>query len=692
MAGYDEPLWPLVLTITAWAGVLHARLRGEGPGLSPAHTGLLWLLPVVSAAGWFFSANRGATLLQLVVLSGMGATAWLAAFLAGRNAWVRSAAALLAGAFLCAAFALQEYLIHLRAGDPAWRAFGQPPGALFPLGFTNGNFLAGYLAPALVLALGVAFHRPAAFRGALWALTAALVSGTLGGALLVTGSRGGLLAAAGGIAVLVVSAAMRRGTVAPEGWLRLGLCILVVGGVAAGLSGSLRARQVATTGTALPAELCPGEPASAAGESARFRLLTWEGAAEMGTRRPLVGWGLGSFETTYAGHARAGYTRHAHSGYLQLFAETGFPGVAAWLLLGGAALLAALRCALRATAGQVRQVAPALGALVATAAHNVFDSTWYVPAVGLLTYALVGTLLAVGTNPGGVVSARASLGARVGTVLAAVLLALATLQAVGRALLIAGRTELRTRPAAAPKTLALAAALLPGDHRVAVSQLDAAMANGDIRAAEEAARRVVRAAPEWSPGYYRLAMLFRYQGNTSRALTQLRIGLEHAPQEVKLLYATARLLDELGERAAAMEVYERLTRVEESPVGQVRALGEVRDYRFARARMALARREEAAGRMDTALEHLRAAACLLAQRRLLHDGNPAAYIATGDGDPETERELRGEEERLWMRLRALYRTRGDSRLAELCGDQAVAVSASFDRLESILRESYPRGQ
>ena len=55
----------------------------------------------------------------------------------------------------------------------------------------------------------------------------------------------------------------------------------------------------------------------------RFRTLTWQGTLDMAQKRPLLGWGAGTFETAFPPHQVAGFTRHAHNSYLQLFAEAG---------------------------------------------------------------------------------------------------------------------------------------------------------------------------------------------------------------------------------------------------------------------------------------------------------------------------------------------------------------------------------
>ena len=689
MTGYGEPLPSLLISCLVWAAVLlRCLLPGAPPLRAPRFGWALLAFPLIAALSFVVSTNRGATVLQTVVYTAYAALAWLAADVASRGGAGRVIGALLVGTFLTAGFSLQEYLIHFRAGDPGWRVFGHPPGAVFPLGFTNANFLAGYLTPALLLTFGLALTLPEAFKPGMWVLVTAFLTATLGGALSVTGSRGGLLALGAGGVVLALMALLR-------GELRSGatlLRLLVLGSVlAAGLgllSGTLRGRQTAGTAAPLPKELCPQSDMSAAGESNRFRVLTWQGTAAMGRERPLLGWGAGSFETSYAGHALAGFTRHAHSGYLQLFAEEGVPGVLAWLALLALALPALWKAPCGAAGWWVPGVA---GALAAAAVHNVFDSLLFVPAVGMLTWTLLGLSYGGAPQPGpeGAPAARPAT-PRWAPVLAGVLLVLTASQALGRGLLMEGRDSLRSRPANALAALETAQMLLPWDHRVAVTQIDANTAAGKMDEAEEAARRVVRLTPEWPPGYQRLAVLFRYQGNRFMALEQYRAGLRHAPREANLLYAVARLLDEMRENREALATYRKLVEVADSPSGQVRALGEIRDYRFARARMALARQAEAEGKMDEAFTQWRAAACLLAERRLLHDGNPAAYIAAGDADPTNERDLRAEEERLWQRLSELFRARGETRLAQLSEEQAAAVAASHGRLEEIIEKEYPQ--
>lgn len=686
VAGYQDPEPPLWLACLVWLSVL---LRGALPGGPPLRAPRVkWLVlafPLLAAVSFVYSITPGATVLQAVLYASYAAALWLGADIAARGGAARVLGTLAAGALVAAGLGLQEYGFHLRSGDATWRAFGR---------FTNPNFFAAYLGPSLLVVFGLALGRPESFNPSTWLLALGLLTGALGGALMATGSRGGLLSLGAGLAVFVLLLLVRRAWRDWETLMRLGILVLVLAGVCGALSTGLRSRQQGTARALLPRELCPGAEQGYTADSNRFRVLTWRASLNMGRQRPLTGWGAGTFETAFAPHAIAGFTRHAHNGYLQLFAEQGAPAVLLWLAILAAGL-APVWSALRRPGCE--WTAGCAAALVAAACHNVFDSTLFVPAVALLTWALLGTLGSASDEcrvsngePGlsAEVAARApertrrsSFVAR--TSLAVAGLALSACQATGRMLLGQARGQVAQRPGEALSLLDTAAALLPWDHQVAVAQSQAYTYQMRLDDAIAAARRAVNLAPERPPGYYHLGKLIEYGGDKNLALSQYDLGLKHAPNEVQLLHARARVLEAQGRRAAALEMYRRILQVEESPVGQVRALGEVRDYRFARARIEVARSTTEPG---AALEHRRRAACSLAERRMLVDGNPATYVMLGEWEAGTERDLRRDEALLWGQLAGEYRREGDARRAQLCQEQVTAVNESLPRLEEIIRD------
>jgi O-antigen ligase len=677
LLGYQDPLPALAAAAAVWLAVLlRSALPGQPPLAPPRGRLLTVALPVLAALSLFGSANRGATVLTVLVFASQAGLLWLTADLAARGLADRVCAAVLAGALISAGLGLQEWGLHARAGDLGWRAFGP---------FTNQNFYAGYLAPVLLLTLGLAVCPPEGFRPAMWLLALGLVAAALGAAVMVSGSRGGLLAlGAGGAGLLVLG--LRQG-VLRQGWAwgRLAVLGVVLAVVCAALFGSVQRRYAAMAGTAAPSELCPAPPRSEAGQSSAFRVATWRGAWNMGRARPVLGWGAGTFETAFAGHAVAGFTRHAHSTYLQLWAELGGLGALAWLAL----LLLAARETLRREVELWRMAAGA--ALATAAAHNLFDSLAYVPAIGLLLAALLGLCLA-GEPPPAAPAAKGRKGQPPGArrpapaaVLAALLLAASLWHAAGRAQV--GRVEpllAQRQWQEAADALAAAQTLLPWDHQVADLQRVAFTYLGRPQEALAAAQRALRLTPERPPAYYFLGRLREeVDDNPTLALAQYDVGLEHAPNEVQLLAARARVLERTGDRTRALEAYRRIVEVEESPVGQLPALAEVKDHRFARARAILAQDLRRRGSVDEAFRHQRAAACLLSERRALFVASPAAYQSVGEFSRQNELDLRRLEAGLWRELAPEFRRRGEPRLADLAEAEAHRAESDTEALDRI---------
>ncbi|MEN6452229.1 MAG: O-antigen ligase family protein, partial [Thermoguttaceae bacterium] len=131
------------------------------------------------------------------------------------------------------------------------------------------------------------------------------------------------------------------------------------------------------------------------------RRTIWAAAFSAATDFAPLGAGVGSFVSVYPMYhnALADEDRdatHAESGYLQLFVETGLPGV---LLLAAGIALCAWWCVsgLRAgTPSRLRVCAGAIAAsLAASAAHSAVDFVWYVPACMAIVALLAAAALRV---------------------------------------------------------------------------------------------------------------------------------------------------------------------------------------------------------------------------------------------------------------------------------------------------------
>ncbi len=711
----------LLLGTLIWLSCLLRLLdTGRPRPVRPVGFSLALAFPLVALLTITVSANRGESILLTLWWATGAAALWLASDVCASGGAPRLIAALLGGAVFVAGEALREQLEHVRLGDYSWRVFAR---------FANPNFLASCLVPSVVLALGLAFRVPPSFRPITWGITVSLLGAAFAGALGGTGSRGGFLSLVVGAAAFAVLV-IRHGVF--REWDALKRCAVQVLIVIVALyvcSAPLRSRSVARGASPMPEALCGPPPADAVGESNRFRQLTWKGAARMALARPVLGWGAGAFDTAFAPHAIATYTRHAHQGYLQLAAEEGAVGLLVWLGLLGVALS---RC-LQATREEIPGLRAAVGAaLVAMAVHNLFDSVLYVPCVGLLTWVLFGVLLQPGqtalpeADPGAACpeappSAQGGAGKRrkdrrsprnhhhLGAAVAGrnraggaadKVLPAATAAALLACLLFGGarvvvqeaRRSGRQNPRAALEMLEPVRVLLSWDQSLASQRTVLLRMVGRLEDAATEAERAVALAPYRPGAYYTIANIHELRGVPADAEAAYHRGLRIAPNEVVLLAAYAEMLRRMGREQDALRQYQKVREMEDSEAGQVRALSEIRDFRFARARLALAADAERRGNPSEAAELRRAAACLLGFRRRLAEVSPAAYLAVGEYYLSTERELYDQELQVWKQLRQGYAAEGASARMAPCDELIADVEVGRKKMEAFFQNTPDLGQ
>ena len=258
--------------------------------------------------------------------------------------------------------------------------------------FYNPNFLAGFLAAALLVVVGGQIFPPAGSRRRPLNTALAVAEGTLLlVALLTTGSRGGALALASGLLLLL---AMRSWKIAAAAFSTACVALL-----------------------AIPNPLLQRLQSLPQTDNFAFtRLAIWKSAWSMMLDHPWVGIGLGQYEyisTRYAFPIEthwAKYTRvpeNAHCEYLQAGAELGVPGLLVALgviaLLGWASV-ARLRTLPRASWGPI---ATLLAAGAAIAVHAAVDFPLHTPSSALLLVLLAAGLRLHGvTGPEHTVSFR----------------------------------------------------------------------------------------------------------------------------------------------------------------------------------------------------------------------------------------------------------------------------------------------
>jgi hypothetical protein len=291
------------------------------------------------------------------------------------------------------------------------RAFGDRSARPLALGLAGGL--------AVLVVLGLAEHagaidlggyRTIAAEGRLHALFSnsgwlgqyVVIAAPLAAAALSSSGRRGR--GAGALLVLLCLAALllshQRGA-----WLAL----LVQGALGVALLGPGRWREpgirraalalLATTalGASLLAATRPGLVAGLGGRFTQSDLYLrphmWRAAAGLFLERPLLGWGIGSYELALDRHASASPvapTAHgeAHSTVLQVAAERGLAGILGLALLVVAAAVSA-REGLRHDADRPMAVGRAL-ALAGAATYALVQYLWYLPAVGVLVWMVLG--------------------------------------------------------------------------------------------------------------------------------------------------------------------------------------------------------------------------------------------------------------------------------------------------------------
>ncbi|MBI3912354.1 MAG: O-antigen ligase family protein [Armatimonadetes bacterium] len=677
-----------------WAAFL---LRARQPESLPRTATGICLLGFVglSVASLVVSVYVGATLEAVA-----GYATWLAAFVlaadlsrklfpkgpsalrdgAGRPpGGQRAVASLVAAGAVVTVIGLQQYLATaVVLGDPYWRTFSV---------FDSPNLFASFLLITLPLALSA--YVSVRERGLI--LLCGLICLLMFAALLTTGSRGGLycLPLAG---LVWLGFWLRRGAERPPGWVwrlgALGLLCLVVAWPA---SQPFRARAQGRGSAPLPAGLSrklsgPRGAQMETGESNRFRALTWQGTLDMIRARPVLGFGAGTFEVAYPRYAKAGFTRRAHQSYLEYAAEMGVGALGFWL----AALVAAAWALLRGRGTDPWWTPGLAAALAASAAHNLVDWSWSVAGVALPYWVLLGLVLPIRSGSRQTEAAPVQLPRR----RVAILAVPAALCAGVLVLASAARwqSDIATARASAgdlSEALAAAeaaAALAPwrADHRADLARIQEALGNpgGAMRSLEAA----IRLAPTAGRPATQLARLRHAQGDQAGALAILDRALQDNPHYTELLWQRAELLREQGGpqgSEAARAAYRRLVAVEESPVGQVRALGEERDPRFALAHAALGWMAWEAQDRETARRELERAACALAERRFVSRWLQEVYRATGRWDPARESDLLRREAEIWAWLANQFMRDGDRSLAEAARKQERQAREEMEKLQKL---------
>ncbi len=302
-----------------------------------------------------------------------------------------SAALLLAG---LAQGLLGIYQFTFQVGPPGFVLFGQYMRAYGT--FSQPNPYGGYLGLLLPLALAMVWlyggHPSGAVRRlrerGLWLLAlCALVTMTAG--MLMSWSRGALLGMLVGLGLVVISQARR----AWPALLTLAALVILISPLWGPLLPMDLLARLDDTVTYLGQDLDAVE-VDDANFSVIERLAHWQAAWRMFSSSPWAGVGVGQYPVVYPSVALARWRDplgHAHNYYLHILAESGLPGLFAYLIWLLVAVLVAYK-SVRREQGWPRALSlGALGMLGYLATHSVVDNL-YVHDMYLLVAILLGML------------------------------------------------------------------------------------------------------------------------------------------------------------------------------------------------------------------------------------------------------------------------------------------------------------
>ncbi len=225
-----------------------------------------------------------------------------------------------------------------------------------------------------------------------------LLASLLAAALYLSFSRGAWLGAAAAIGTMIVFAPRRV-------WIGLGLAgvaaIALIGLSSAGLLPSSISERLADATDLLNIRDVRGVPINDTNYALIERQAHWQAAVNMLTDHPWTGVGFANYQPAYEQYRLLNWPMplgHAHNIYLNFAAETGLPGLAAYLLLWGVVFVITFRT-IRRTSGLERALAIGLmGAWVHLSVHMLVNNL-YVNNTHLIIGALFGLLTILHTTP-----------------------------------------------------------------------------------------------------------------------------------------------------------------------------------------------------------------------------------------------------------------------------------------------------
>lgn len=506
---------------------------------------------------------------------------------------------------LVALFGVMEYLQSVREGVIEHRVFAT---------FINPTFLAGYLLLTIPLTLTAFLTANTPLLRFLMGFSLVIQTTCLN----LTGSRAGVAFLVGGSLLAMVlfftSKAFQphRKTIAlSAGLVVLGLLFGIVptfSRVAAKPSPQV---QTAPQNTQQTAPQNIQQAAGSQNHSGEFRAWTRKGTMQMALANPILGTGLATFETAYPRYSETAFTAHAHNGYLQIAAETGFVGLA---LLLAALIIVAVKLFLivykpseqsstvtTVVQGETKSSNPSptthhddvnlkflsvgiLFSLAGTLLHCITDSDWHIVAIAIMLGTLLGLASALGEKP--LFASRPALAAWfvIGIGVVGSLFVVWRTSAFGPNRWNRMLAEFPSSPREGREAANTAANADPFDS-------DSRLLLARYADSEEVAERNFKEAVNLASigrNHYQCGKFYVARQKWQEARTSFENARKLEPRNLQALRGLAETLVQIGDTSAAIAVYKEMVALSTAPYGTVRAMPELIETDFAYAHAGLA--------------------------------------------------------------------------------------------------------
>ena len=350
-------------------------------GWNPVFGAIVGLSAVLAIGAWV-GESRGGWLNEWLKWVIMAALVWQLNFSEGDNwRWLIFAVMIsavgnaLIGLYIFFGGSGADHLLILGRFFRAFGTFGQPNpfggfmGIALPLG------LMGTLTHGLAVINSCQARRGFAWRHFILLLCHAIASSLIAAALVASWSRGAWLATAAALIVMLLALPKRL----VHGLILIGACGALFAGLwfADLLPGAIVNRLSTAASDLITISDVRGVNISPTNYAVIERLAHWQAAFNMARERPLLGFGLGSYEVVYDDYRLINWENalgHAHNLYLNMLAETGIVGLTAYLAFWFAIFWLSWRARRHPNALARACIIGLLGSWTYIAVHSLFDN------------------------------------------------------------------------------------------------------------------------------------------------------------------------------------------------------------------------------------------------------------------------------------------------------------------------------